>query len=99
MPQSPSPIPKSPAPNSTRGSYRFPAFREAGFGGRGEPGQRTERQFRKPPKIGDGNSVLSDDETNALSAKIARLKELRLARDAAALAAQPPPEEPGKNKK
>jgi hypothetical protein len=59
--------------------------------------QRAEAQFRKPPGIEDGahngieNSAQSEYEAaaDALSAKIARLKELRLARDAAALAAPP----------
>lgn len=95
MPQSPSLIPKSPAP--IRGSYRSPAFREADFG-RSKVTQPAEAQFRKPPELGVGNGVLSDDEAEALSAKIARLKELRLARDAAASVALPA-EEPGNSKK
>lgn len=94
MPQSPSPIPKSPAP--IRGSYRSPAFREADFG-QSKVEHRAEALFRRPPKLGDGNSVMSDDEADARSAKIARLRELRLARDTAALAA-PHTEEPGKSK-
>jgi hypothetical protein len=97
LPQSPHPIPKSRAPTSNRGSYRFPAFREADVGGRSTIKQPDEVQFRRPPKLGDGNSVLSDDEADARSAKIARLRELRLARDTAALAA-PHAEEPGKSK-
>jgi len=95
LPQSTSPIPKSPAP--IRGSYRVPAFREADFGGRSTIKQPDEAQFRRPPRLGDGYSVMSDDEADARSAKIARLRELRLARDAAASAA-PHAEEPGKNK-
>jgi hypothetical protein len=57
--------------------------------------QRAEAQFRKPPGIEDGahNGASAQSEyeaaADALSAKIARLKELRLARDAAALAAPP----------
>jgi hypothetical protein len=61
--------------------------------------QRAEAQFRKLPGAEDDNGVhngaqngeQSDYEAaaDALSAKIARLKELRLARDAAALAAPP----------
>lgn len=97
MPQSPNPIPKSRAPNLNRGSYRVPAFREADFGGRSTIKQPDEAQFRRPPRLGDGYSVMSDDEADARSAKIARLRELRLARDAAASAA-PHAEEPGKNK-
>jgi len=54
--------------------------------------QRADAQFRKPPRIEDGNDAQSDYEAaaDALAAKIARLKELRLARDAAARAAPPP---------
>jgi hypothetical protein len=110
----------------SRGSYRFPAFREARFGGRSKAGkihaqpkgtqrrpkeiaggfmsnisikQRAEAQFRKPPGLWDGNSAQPDYEADALTAKIARLKELRLARDAAALAAPPPAKITGKSKK
>lgn len=97
MPQSPNPVPKSRAPNLNRGSYRFPAFREADFGRLSTIKQPDQAQFRRPPKLGDGNSVMSDDEADARSAKIARLRVLRLARDAAASAA-PHAEEPGKNK-
>ncbi len=63
--------------------------------------QRAEAQFRKSPGLEDGNAVQSDYEAaaDALTAKIARLKELRLARDAAALAAPPPPKKTGKSKK
>jgi hypothetical protein len=63
--------------------------------------QRVEAQFRKSPGRHDGNGVQSDYEAaaDALSAKTARLKELRLARDAAALAAPPPPKKTGKSKK
>lgn len=62
--------------------------------------QRAEAQFRKSPGREDVNSVQSDYDAaaDALTAKIARLKELRLARDAAALAA-PPPKKTGKSKK
>jgi len=63
--------------------------------------QRAEAQFRKPPGLWDGSSVQSDYEgrADALTAKIARLKELRLARDAVALAAPPPAKKTGKSKK
>jgi hypothetical protein len=63
--------------------------------------QRAEARFRKPPGREDSNSVRSDYEAaaDALAAKIARLKELRLARDAAALAAPPPAKKTGKSKK
>jgi len=57
--------------------------------------QRANAQFRTLPGAEDGNGAndaQSDFEiaADALEAKIARLKELRLARDAAALAAPPP---------
>ena len=57
--------------------------------------QRAEAQFRKPPGAEDDNGAKNGEQSeyeaaaDALSAKIARLKELRLARDAAALAAPP----------
>lgn len=97
MPQSLHTIPKSRARNSNRGSYRFPAFREAGFGGRSAIKQPVESQIQRPPKRGEGNSVMSGDEADERSAKIARLRQLRLARDAAASAA-PHADERGKNK-
>jgi hypothetical protein len=54
--------------------------------------QRANAQFRKPADLGTGKSAASEYETAAsdLAAKIARLKELRLARDAAILAAPKP---------
>ncbi len=54
--------------------------------------QRADAQFRKLPGVEDGNNAQSDYEAaaDALAAKIARLKELRLARDAAEQAAPPP---------
>src|SRR5580658_3987139 len=56
--------------------------------------QRANAQFRTlPGEDGNGaNGAQTDFEAaaDALEAKIARLKELRLARDAAALAAPPP---------
>jgi hypothetical protein len=65
--------------------------------------QRADAQFRKLPGLEDGNSAQSDYEAaaDALAAKIARLKELRLARDAAVLAAPPPvaAKKAGKRKK
>lgn len=53
--------------------------------------QRADAQFRRLPGVEDGNSAQSEYEAaaDALAAKIAHLKELRLARDAAALAAPP----------
>jgi hypothetical protein len=53
--------------------------------------QRADAQFKKLPGAEDGKSAQSEYEAaaDALSTKIARLKELRLARDAAALAAPP----------
>jgi hypothetical protein len=53
--------------------------------------QRADAQFRKLPGVEAGNKAQSDYEAaaDALAAKIARLKELRLARDAAELAAPP----------
>jgi len=52
--------------------------------------QRADAQFRKLPAA---EIVMSDYEIAAaeLAAKLARLKQLRLARDAAALAAPPKP--------
>jgi phage terminase large subunit-like protein len=55
--------------------------------------QRANAQFKNPPAIDSGKPVMSESEAaaDALAAKIARLKELRLARDAAELAAPPQP--------
>ncbi len=54
--------------------------------------KRAEDQFKKLTGIEDGNNGPSEYEVraDALSAKIARLKALRLARDAAILAVPPP---------
>jgi hypothetical protein len=54
--------------------------------------QRTHAKFRKLPGVEDANNARSEDEAaaDAVADKIARLKELRLARDAAARAAPPP---------
>jgi hypothetical protein len=54
--------------------------------------KRANDQFKKTTGTGDGNKRPTEYEVraNALSAKIARLKALRLARDAAILAAPPP---------
>jgi hypothetical protein len=57
--------------------------------------RRAEAQFRKLPGIEEGQTgktVMSDYESGAdrVTAKIAYLKGLRLARDAAAAAAPPP---------
>jgi hypothetical protein len=53
--------------------------------------QRANAQFRKLPGVEDGRNAVSEYEAaaDALTAKTARLKQLRLARDAAAPA--PPP--------
>jgi hypothetical protein len=53
--------------------------------------QRADAQFRKLPGVEDDNNAQSEYEAaaDALAAKIARLKELRLARDAAELTAPP----------
>jgi hypothetical protein len=53
--------------------------------------QRAGAQFQKLPGVEDDKNAQSEYEAaaDALAAKIARLKELRLARDAAALAAPP----------
>jgi len=57
--------------------------------------QQAEAQFRKLPGAEDDNGVQNGEQSeyeaaaDALAAKITRLKELRLARDAAALAAPP----------
>ena len=62
--------------------------------------QRAEAQFHKLPGVKDDTSAQAEYEAaaDALSAKIARLKELRLARDAAELAA-PPVKKAAKKKK
>jgi hypothetical protein len=54
--------------------------------------KRANDQFKKITETGDGNKRPTeyDARANALSAKIARLKALRLARDAAILAAPLP---------
>jgi hypothetical protein len=64
--------------------------------------QRAQPKFKKLPGIEAGNDARSEDEAaaGALADKIARLKELRLARDAAARAApRPAPVKKGRNKK
>jgi hypothetical protein len=65
--------------------------------------KRANDQFNNLTRVGDGKSGPSEDEvrTDAISAKIARLKALRLARDAALLAAPPPApvKKAGKKKK
>lgn len=62
--------------------------------------QRAQPKFKKLPGLEDGNDARSEDEAGALADKIARLKELRLARDAAARAApQPAPAKKGRAKK
>jgi hypothetical protein len=73
--------------------------------------QRADAQFRKRPGVEDGssakdsakNSAQSENEAavDARTVKIARLKGLRLARDAAELAAPPavPVKKAGKSKK
>jgi hypothetical protein len=62
--------------------------------------QRANAQFKKLPGAEDRKSVLSESQAGAaaVAAKTARLKELRLARDAAELAAPPKPV-PAKTKK
>jgi hypothetical protein len=51
--------------------------------------RRAQPKFRKLPGVGTGDNARSEDAAaaSAVTDKIARLKELRLARDAAALAA------------
>jgi hypothetical protein len=62
--------------------------------------QRAQPKFKKLPGADDGNNARSEDEAAALANKIARLKELRLARDAAAHAApRPAPVKKLRNKK
>jgi hypothetical protein len=67
--------------------------------------QRTNAQFKTPPAFDVGNTALPEYEAAAdvLEDKIARLKKLRLARDAAALAAPPKAvaakKKPGRKKK
>jgi hypothetical protein len=62
--------------------------------------QRANAQFKKLPGAEDRKTVLSESQAvaAAVAAKTARLKELRLARDAAELAAPPKPV-PAKTKK
>jgi hypothetical protein len=62
--------------------------------------QRANAQFKKLPGAEDRKTVLSETQAGAaaVAAKTARLKELRLARDAAELAAPPKPV-PAKKKK
>ena len=54
--------------------------------------KRADDQFKKLTRIEDGHNGPTEYEVraDALSTKIARLKALRLARDAAILAAPPP---------
>ena len=65
--------------------------------------KRADDQFKKLTRIEDGHNGPTDYEVraDALSTKIARLKALRLARDAAILAAPPPApvKKAGKKKK
>jgi hypothetical protein len=63
--------------------------------------QRAGAQFKKLPGVEADKPVMSEHEAaaDARDAKTARLKELRLARDAAALAAPPTPAAPKKKKK
>jgi hypothetical protein len=53
---------------------------------------RAKDKFKKLPGMENGDNARSEYEVraDALAAKIARLKALRLARDAAVLAAPPP---------
>jgi hypothetical protein len=54
--------------------------------------QRSNAGFSKLPWVEDGNSAMSECHADAAAVtdKTARLKQLRLARDAVALAATPP---------
>jgi hypothetical protein len=54
--------------------------------------QRAGAHFRKLPGVADAKATEPEYQAgaDALAEKLARLKELRLARDAAALAAPPP---------
>jgi hypothetical protein len=63
--------------------------------------KRADDQFKKLTRIEDGNHGPSEYEVraDALSSKIARLKALRLARDAALVAAPPPAPAPAPVKK
>jgi len=55
--------------------------------------KRADDQFKKLTRTEDGRKGPTEYEVraDAISAKIARLKELRLARDAAVAAVAPPP--------
>jgi hypothetical protein len=63
--------------------------------------KRANDQFKKLTRTEDGNKGPTEYEVraDALSTKIARLKALRLARDAALRAAPPPVKKAGKTKK
>ena len=67
--------------------------------------QRANAHFKTLPVFDGGQPAVSEYEAaaDALETKIARLKELRLARDAAELAAPPKPvaakKKPGRKKK
>ena len=58
----------------------------------------ADSQFRKVQRAEDGKKAMSEYEAEAAAvrAKTARLKALRLARDAAVQAAPPPPPAPAK---
>jgi hypothetical protein len=63
--------------------------------------KRANDQFKKLTGTGDGNNGPTEYEVraDALSAKIVRLKALRLARDAVLRGAPPPVKKAGKTKK
>ena len=66
------------------------------------PKQRAAAQFTKPAWAGDDATSDYEADADLVAAKIARLKGLRLARDAAAQAAPPKPaaaKKAGKTKK
>jgi len=56
---------------------------------RGRSHERAEAAFKKEPRQGDGRNVMaaSEIEVNATRQKTARLRALRLARDAAVMRA------------
>jgi hypothetical protein len=63
--------------------------------------RRANAHFRKPPGVEDGDTIMSESETiaAAVTANSARLKDLRLARDAAVHAAPPIPVKKSRGKK
>jgi hypothetical protein len=58
--------------------------------------QQAERRFRQEERGRDGRRAMSEyeDQMRAIREKTARLKALRLAKEAQALSEEPPPRQP-----